>query len=137
MNKAHRKSRSGFTLLEVVVGLLLLATVLVASIMALGRHRRLVRLASDRDWAVLQADRLLRVWLESSGGVPISASARLVDRPDWIWRTSIVSNRVVFGQPLSIVRLEILQPANESHTQTALVAVETLYSSGTGISPAP
>ncbi len=115
-----------FTLLEVVVGLVLLATVLVSSLLALGRHQRQLRLASDRDSAISIADKLLARWMDSSARVPISTSASLAERPGWIWRTEVASNRVVMGRNCVVVRLEIVDRSAASRPEVVLVSVETL-----------
>ncbi len=120
-----RVTARGFTLLEVLVGLVLMATVLVAIILAAARHKQLLRLAADRQAAIDQADRLLQSWSESATGIPLSASQALPIR-GWRWRTSVVANRSVFGRVCPVVRLEVLAISRSTGSELVLASVDTL-----------
>jgi prepilin-type N-terminal cleavage/methylation domain-containing protein len=104
--KRHRYCR-GFTLIEVVLGLVLLATLLVALMLAAARLRRLDRLAHDRQAATLVADHLLAGWLDSATGIPVASVGPIAGRPDWVWRTTLIRNQLIFGVPTAIVRLDV------------------------------
>ena len=118
--------RGAFTLLEVVVGLVLLATVLVASLLALGRHQRQVRMSADRYAAISIADRLLASWFDSAKAIPLLASAVIVERPGWLWRTEVVANRTVMGRNCTVVRLQIVDRSVPDRGEVVLASVETL-----------
>jgi type II secretion system protein I len=116
----------GFTLLEVVLGLVLLATVLVTSLMALGRQRHVLRQAQDRQLAISLADSLLTQWRQSPAGLPLRAAAPIADRLGWWWRTDVVANRTLFGRTYPVVRLQIVQRAAAASSEVVLVSVEVL-----------
>lgn len=116
------RQSAGFTLIEVVVGLVLLATLCVGLLLALARHQRSNELAGTRYDATLIADQMLASWIDSPAGIPLSASGRVAGRPTWAWRTSVLSNRMVFGIPAVVVRLDIFR----DQVGPALISVETV-----------
>ena len=126
MNGQHNRPAAGFTLLEVVLALVLVATLLVSSLLALGRLRRGLQLANDRQQAITLADALLSGWHQSPQGIPLAASAPIADRAGWWWKTEVVANRIVFGQPQAIVRLQIVARSPNSFRETSLASVEVL-----------
>ncbi len=119
-------NRRGFTLLEVVIGLVLLATVLVTSLLAMGRQRRMLRQANDRQQAISLADALLTGWHQSTTGVPLRAAAPIVERPGWWWQTEVVANRIVFGRSHPIVRLQIVDRTLPLQSEVVLLSIELL-----------
>ncbi len=119
--------RRGFTLLEVVVGIMLLATLLVTSLLALGKQRRILRQAHDRQQAISLADAFLTKWHQSSTGVPLSGSGPIAERAGWWWQTEVVANRVVFDKTRPIVRLQIIDRSANSAKESVLLSVELLH----------
>ena len=63
--------RAGFTLIEVVAGLMLLATLLVTMLLAIARGQRLNELSENRQTGASIADRLLAGWVDSDRGIPL------------------------------------------------------------------
>ncbi len=120
-------SRRGFTLLEVVIALVLLATVLVTSLLALGKQRQTLRLANDRQQAISLADALLTNWQQSPSGIPLATGGPFVERNGWWWQTDIIANRIVFGRPHPIVRLQIVDRTSATRGDRVLVAIEMLH----------
>jgi hypothetical protein len=110
-----------------VIGLVLLATVLVSVLLALGRQRRLVQLADDRNFAIAQADQLLSAWLDTPAGVPLAAMSPIPSRPGWLWRTQVVKVQEIVGQAFPVVRLEIVDRSHASREEVLLASVETLH----------
>ncbi|MFN3193455.1 MAG: prepilin-type N-terminal cleavage/methylation domain-containing protein [Aureliella sp.] len=133
------KSRSGFTMVELVVGLVLLATLLVSMLMVISRQRRASRMASAKQEAVQAADLLLADWFDGQSGIPLSAQGRVAGT-QLVWQTSVSRNVLVFEQPVPVVRLSIVQPFVRSQTamqgrtrelaNTELLSIELLAPQG-------
>ena len=101
------KSRSAFTLLEVVVGLTLMASVLVSSLLAFSAHQKQRRLADAKIVAVRLADQLLTDLSVSRGGIPEVGGGIIAGSPNWFWRTSIVGTASPAGIPVKVIRFEV------------------------------
>jgi hypothetical protein len=91
----------------VVVGLVLMATVLVSALLALGAHRKQLRTANDQLIAVRLADDLLNQFVGSREGIPAAATGTFSGRPGWAWRTRPVDVVNAVGISLTVIRLEI------------------------------
>jgi prepilin-type N-terminal cleavage/methylation domain-containing protein len=122
---SHSESRGGFTLIELVVGLVLLATLLVSILLASARYEKSRRLAQNRSKAVQLADSLLADWFDSPGGIPIQASGRFGNQ-DFLWQTQLVRNDQLFGREVLIVRLEVSTFSTQETTK--LISVELVQS---------
>ena len=120
-------NRRGFTLLEVVVGLMLLATVLVASLLALGKQRRILRQANDRQQAISLADTLLTAWHQTTAGIPLRGAGPIAERPGWWWQTEVIANRVIFGKSHPVIRLQIIDRSATAVNQSVLLSIEMLH----------
>lgn len=108
MHCSARKQRQGLTLVEVVAGLVLMATVLVGSMLALAAHRRQHRYANDKLVAVAIADELLHQFDRSGDGIPAAASGVVATRPEWSWRTRVQGTTNPAGVLMRVVRLEVV-----------------------------
>ena len=114
------------TLLEVVAGLALLASLLGALVMARARYARQAAAADRRVEAVAAADALLAGWhqdprslpRESSGSGAVAGDRRLA------WRLRPVANAGVEELGGRVVRLEVLD--ERVAPPPVLVAVETV-----------
>ena len=116
--------RSGFTLLEVVLGIVLLATLVSAVVLATSAQQRKLALAQRKTLAIQTAERLLSGWTRKTIDIPLRDSG--VDEPtQFLWRTEVVSSRTVCLVPVYVVRLTI-QNLNPSGALTQLCAVEVL-----------
>jgi type II secretory pathway pseudopilin PulG len=110
----HRKSRivsqpTGFTLLEVIVGLVLMATVLVGSLLSFAAHQRQRRFADTKLSAIATADELLDRLSGSPQGIPQQSQGLVPNRPNWLWRTYTVGALSPAQIPLRVIRFEILE----------------------------
>lgn len=106
-NDRRDSRRDGFTLLEVVVGLVLMATLLVAIVQATAVHKQNLRRASDKLAAVEVADALLtdltrtdETWWPASGPV--------ANHPTWQWISEPAAAAAPLGVPVQVVRLRIV-----------------------------
>lgn len=122
------RRRGAFTLIEVVLGLVLMATLLVGILLAIGRHQHIHRLSAERNAAAELADNLLTDWFASPQGVPLSGYGTLPSMPRWSWRTSVVANRTVVGRVFPVVELEIFSSTPSPVGRPALLSIEILQS---------
>ena len=76
----------GMTLLEVAVGLLLLAALLVGILRAFGQHAHQSRHARIRLEAVAVADALLAEWFSRGGELPGDNEGETPGHPEFYWR---------------------------------------------------
>ncbi len=122
MTPSHR----AFTLVEVIVGLVLMASLVTSSLVALAGHRRSIWQSQQRLRAIAVAESLLTTWYETRGHVPVRDQAWVTG--GLMWRTFPVANRPVCGLAMQIVRLEIwaIEPTAGT-SQRPLVSVELLH----------
>ncbi|MGB7325358.1 MAG: prepilin-type N-terminal cleavage/methylation domain-containing protein [Rubripirellula sp.] len=123
--KVRRVGRysAGFTLLEVLVGLAIMASVLVSSLLAFAAHQRARRLAEAKLAAVGVADELLFQLSGGRGGIPPTSRGVVPGRNDWWWQTELVGLTAPAGIPMSVVRFRIVE-ATASGKQQTLVSVD-------------
>lgn len=104
--------RRGLSLVEVIVGLALLATLVVGLFSALTLHQRQIHRA-ERDLHAQQiADRLLSSWFSVPLGVspvPRWSQGAVPGEPRWLWRTRPVGLVRVERRVVEVVRLEIVE----------------------------
>ncbi|NND99091.1 MAG: type II secretion system protein [Pirellulaceae bacterium] len=114
-----RKRRQAFTILEVVVGTTLLASLVVSVLIAISSHQKKVRVAQQRIVATRLADELLSRWMQSTDGVPLSARGTLLpDQTRMVsqaitWQTNVIDRRELCGIPVHVVRLSLTGHARD------------------------
>src|ERR1700712_4185437 len=102
-----RRARRGTTLIEVVLGLVVLSTLLVSVAIARGRFARQWADADRRLRLVRAADELIATWLAPSPQpVPIGRGT-LVSEKDATWRTRILPDRGAASLNAVVVRLDL------------------------------
>ncbi|MCO8121765.1 prepilin-type N-terminal cleavage/methylation domain-containing protein [Stieleria sp. TO1_6] len=106
--------RPGLTLLEVVVALVLMGSILVASLLAFSKHRHQLSLAEKRIQATRVADDLVHQLSQHSDGIPIGARGLVAGKPGWIWQTSLVGMASLATVPLQVVRVELIHVDRET-----------------------
>ncbi|MCR9293817.1 MAG: type II secretion system GspH family protein [bacterium] len=121
----QRRKRAGFTLLELIAGSVLMATLLVSLVLAISKQRSVLRLAEDRQTATLLADELLAQWVDAPQGIPLGGSGRLPSMNQCFWRTSVIAQQTLFGKAAAVVRLDIVRLRDRR--EQLLVRVETLW----------
>jgi len=116
------------TLVEVVAGLTLLASLGAAVVVAFGAHRRQLHLAQNRLIAAEAADQLLAMWYSADQPIPRDASGFVpVGNESWIWRTRRINRPQRVGPVTAeIVRLEVLPSFTSDGSQRPLASVELL-----------
>jgi type II secretory pathway pseudopilin PulG len=95
--------------LEVIVGLVLMATVMVGSLLSFAAHQRQRRFADAKLSALATADDMLDRLSGSPKGIPSQAQGIVPNRPNWLWRTQTVGAITVAQIPLRVIRFEILE----------------------------
>jgi len=103
-----RSDRPAFTLIEVVVGLVLMGSLVASAMVALASHQHSQRLARQKHLANRVAESLLTNWYELRGQVPIREQGTVSMDGEWLWRTQPVSVQTVCGLPVNVIRLEIV-----------------------------
>jgi prepilin-type N-terminal cleavage/methylation domain-containing protein len=117
-------TRKAFTLLEVLVGVMLLGTLAVTILLGFKQHKRQLLFSEQRIQAVRECDLLLRNWTNLPTGIPRQAFGSFQPNRPWIWRTNPVQQRLVFGQAMEVVRMEIYE--NDQPSARRLVMVDVL-----------
>lgn len=102
-----RERNIGVTLMEVMAGLALLATVLVVVLQIEARYRHQAARAQRRAAAVRVADGLLTEWWQAPKGIPQAASGVATADTGFSWRTAPVADATVSELGGQIVRLEV------------------------------
>lgn len=116
--------RRALTLVEVVVGLVLMATVLASSLLAFGAHQRQRRTANQKLVAVGIAEDLLNQLIDTREGIPPTAQGAIPGRPNWYWRTRVVGSTAPAGVPMQVIRLEVLGSEGKVFATVEVVKTE-------------
>ena len=107
--KQHRTaSRTAFTLMEVVVGLVLLGALTVSSLTAIGGLRRSQLLAARKCEAIAAADRILADWYRLRGSIPVNEHGAAPANGSLTWRTTLTRSARVFGVTFDVIRFEVV-----------------------------
>ncbi len=126
------RRRTGFTLLEVVVGLMLMGSLVASALVALASHQHALLLAQRKQAALQVAQNLLSGWYDLRGNVPTrDQGALVIDRP-WLWRTQKVSTRIVCGLPVHVIRLDVLGTVDERGPPQILASIELIQRTDVG-----
>ena len=115
-----------FTLLEVIVGLLLMGSLVASGLVALSSHQHSILLAKQKQQANHVAEALLTNWYEVQGRVPIRDQGLVLANGEWLWRTQPVGMRSVCGLPANIIRFEILGRAEKNTDPQVFASIELL-----------
>ena len=115
--------RRGATLLELVAGLALLGGILVALLVARGRHLRQWELSQRRLEAITAADALLTQWWQKPEEFPRNATGRIPSERPLTWHTRTIPSEEAQRLNATIVRLELFEARSHS---APLASVEVL-----------
>jgi hypothetical protein len=132
-----RRRRTGLTLLEVVAGLALLSTLLVAVLTTKARVTRQSAHAQRRLEAVTAADRLLAGWWRDVKRFPREGGGRVPGDAGLAWRTTPVANAPVNAMAASVIRLEVIDVRNQDMRGAVLASVEVVLDDAPGPDTSP
>jgi len=119
-------NRRGITLIEVVVSLVLLATLVAGMVLAYSAHHRQALLATKRQAAVKAADQLLTRWYAGNEPqVPRNGSGLVLGSTVLVWRTGIVHRSVIESLPVEVIRLQVFSE-NASKSPSPLAQVDVI-----------
>ena len=115
------------TLVEVVLGLVLLATLLVAVLLTRARFVRQTASAQRRAAAVVAADEMLSAWWGDRKNFPVDAEGTVKNRPELAWRTRLVADETAQSLGGRVVALEMLNRGDgRGETPETILRVELL-----------
>lgn len=126
---SRRWPRNGLTLIEVTAGILLLSTLLVASIVAFEQHVRQIKRARRTVSAVQAADELLSEWFASGVYVPRQGEGRVRNDESFQWRTNVVGSGQNDALAWQVVRLQV-SDIEAFDTGSALAEVDVVVPGG-------
>src|SRR5688572_10683971 len=110
-SRSSGRLRAGLTLVEVVAGLALLGTLLVALLSARAKVARQYQGAEARLEAVKVADELLGGWWREGGRFPRDEVGVVGEGASrFRWRTRVVPNQAMDELSSEVVRLELSRP---------------------------
>ncbi len=123
---SRRSARTGLTLVEVVAGIALLATLLVSLLSAFRAHAAQIRSAQDRLRAIRIADELLATWM-AAGVIPaVDEQESIPETTGWSWRIARAESSPDLQKlGAAAVRLEIVE-ASEDSSARVLTFVELM-----------
>jgi hypothetical protein len=107
--RVNRQDRRAFTLIEVILGSVLLSTLVVTGVHGLRLHQQQLRINEHRIEAVPVAERLLTLWSSKPEGIPVGARGIVDAQRQWLWQTQLIRMQSVFGQQVLVVRFEIIE----------------------------
>ena len=117
-----------FTILEVIIGLILMSTVLVASMLSYSAHQKQLAVADKRIAAVSFADDVLGQLTGGAKKLPRSMRGAIPAQPNWYWQTSVVGTTSPMEVPMAVIRLQVVEvkPDGSSLVLTSVDIVEPI-----------
>lgn len=106
VSHCQKPIRIALTLLEVIVGMVLLAGVVVSLLIAAGEHERRLTLSRQRQDAIVVADQLLTAWSQRGAPIPIEIGP-VLGKPNWRYRTQLVRSEELLMTQQSVVALTV------------------------------
>ena len=123
--------RCGFTLVEVIAGMILLAALATGAMMSTTIHSRQIHQARQRTEAARVADAMLESWSQNEfrdiTPTDYSPSGPVPGHADWVWRSRLIHQEASDQFRRLTVRFEIFaRPTAGSDTVDSLVSVDVL-----------
>jgi len=123
-NRRSWRRREAFTLLEVIVALVLMASVLVGSLLSFSAHQRQLAAADKRVAAIAVADDLLSQLTGDSRRLPYPLREVIPGYPNWFWQTSVVGTTSPLGIPMRVIRLSVIEFRPQDGVLQTLASVD-------------
>src|ERR1700722_4369419 len=121
----------GLTLVEVIAGLTLLATLLASILVAFGSQARQIRAARDRMAAVEMADRLLGEWSSQNALPPMGTEQAFPGNEEWRWRLMAGDRGELDASGVKSARLQVFR-RDPRGADKVLASVDVLVPGGNG-----
>jgi type II secretory pathway pseudopilin PulG len=121
----------GLTLVEVIAGLALLATLLASILVAFGSQAGQIRAARDRRTAVEMADRLLGEWGSQNALPAIGTEQPFPGNDDWRWRLMDGESGKLEASGVKSVRMQVFR-RDPRGSDKVLASVDLLVPGGNG-----
>jgi type II secretory pathway pseudopilin PulG len=122
--RSNKRSRcwraTALTLIEVVAGLAILGTLLVAVLLAEARCRRQSAGARGRLAACRAAEAMLQQWWDDPRTFPRAGQGEVKGNEPFLWKTSVVENEQAERLGAQVVRLEVFQQDGSSMEKPAV-----------------
>lgn len=118
-------ARRGLTLVEVITGLVLLATLLASILVAFGSQASQIRTARDRLTAIEMTDRLLAGWSSQNAMPAIGTEQSLAGTNNWRWRIVACDSTELEASGASSIRVEVFRSRSTGADQV-LASVDLL-----------
>lgn len=127
-NSFEVSSRSALTLVEVVTGLLLLATLLVSILLAFNTHTKQIKTATQRLLAIELTDQLISGWYQADQFPEPDSEGMFGSQPNFKWK--LVQKRDKLANiPAKVLRVEVFQTSPTAE-DVELAVVELLAPAG-------
>ena len=120
------RRRRGLTLIEVVAGLALMSSILVAVLFLKSRYARQQALADHHLQSLTAADALLSFWWKEPATFPRRGSGSIASNPALGWQTRQVFNSDLATLGCQIIRLEITDRSPSGLGSSDIVAVDVM-----------
>jgi hypothetical protein len=118
-----RQPAQGVTLVEVLAGSALLATLLVSILVARGQLAVQARRADNRMQACAILDDLLAGFWASRGTFPRSETGDVPNHDGWRWTAGTVPNEGADAMNADVVAVEVFAPGEDGATAAARVEI--------------
>ncbi len=115
MRRKHKRSsrrRAGTTLVEAVVGAVILGTLLVSVLMARLQMESQARRAAAKLTACQVLDDQMNLWWINPLAMPRSGEGPADNYPDWTWRTRTRYDDAADALDAEIVTVELFEPGS-------------------------
>jgi prepilin-type N-terminal cleavage/methylation domain-containing protein len=127
---SRRSDRRGLTLVEVIAGLVLLATLLTAVLGAFKTHAAQIRGARDRLKASAAAEELLSGWLAQGALPALGTQKPLAGADGWNWRLTANEPQQSGTVNIGSIRVEIFR-LKEAAREDVLASVSLVVPGNT------
>jgi type II secretory pathway pseudopilin PulG len=119
------------TLVEVVAGLVLLATLLASILVAFGSQAAQIRAARDRMAAIDMADRLLSEWTSQNAIPAVGTQQSLPGTENWSWRVVANKSAELERTGVSSVCVQVFR-SPQTGTERVLASVDVIVPGNAG-----
>jgi len=127
----RRSTARGLTLVEVVAGLVLLATLLASILVAFGSQAAQIRAARDRMAAIDMADRLLSEWTSQNAIPAVGTQQSLPGTENWSWRVVAKKSAELERTGVSSVCVQVFR-SPQTGTERVLASVDVIVTGNAG-----